>query len=124
MTLVAERRAAGLCVKCGGTPVPGRKNCELCLKKQRAYDARKREQARTGVSYTRRWPEVVPWRRTKDSADDGRCGRCDARLPGDIEHGCPLAPGPVSLDVTEYLRSGDEASDGLSSQDVWGGRSR
>lgn len=33
--LRAERRAAGLCTKCGGTPAPGKVMCEKCLRPMR-----------------------------------------------------------------------------------------
>ena len=42
----AERRAAGLCVKCGKTePAPGRSLCEPCLDKRRRRRARPHRQA-------------------------------------------------------------------------------
>ena len=37
-----ERKAAGLCVKCGGVPVEGRVLCADCAAKQRTYDKKGR----------------------------------------------------------------------------------
>jgi hypothetical protein len=46
---------------------------------------------------------------TKQSAQDGLCGRCKARMGVDVEHDCPLyTPEPVG-DSTNYMRSGYEA---------------
>ena len=39
----AERRALGLCIKCGECPKPKSTRCEKCLALERAYSARRRQ---------------------------------------------------------------------------------
>ena len=38
-TRYAERRAAGLCGHCGGTPIKGKSRCKKCKARQRRSDA-------------------------------------------------------------------------------------
>lgn len=43
-TLRRKRSRGGRCKRCGGETEPGKKSCELCLAKARAYNARVRDE--------------------------------------------------------------------------------
>ena len=74
----AERRAKGLCLKCGKRPpAPHRSQCEPCAEKRRPADLARHH------------------RRTAERADQGLCPKCGKRPPAPLAHTdgpCPAAP--------------------------------
>ncbi len=80
-----ERRAAGICVRCGTAPAAdGRKSCEPCLERRRAADrARYAAGKAAGLKYgganaeaKRRAGRAGSRRRQKARAEAGLCVRC------------------------------------------------
>lgn len=111
MTTAERRVAAGVCPRCGHRePAAGRKTCQTCLDQQHFRDSMRTYKSgpQVGTVPARRRSEgFIPYRKGRDSADDGRCGRCHALLPGDIEHSCPGAPEPLRESAVMYMRTGD-----------------
>lgn len=88
----AERRAAGLCLRCAGAPaVPERSMCEGCLDNRRAADrARYRAGKASGALYggadvemKRRIARIASAKRRQARLDAGLCTRCGHRPPVD-----------------------------------------
>ena len=81
--LVAARRAAGLCVRCGRAPA-GKDGgtCESCRQKRRIAERARAERRREAGSKRVRSPEgrKAEYRRARDRAEDrlarGLCGKC------------------------------------------------
>ncbi len=87
-----ERRAAGICVRCGTAPaVDGRKCCETCLERRRAADrARYAAGKAAGLKYgganagaKRRAGRARSRKRQKARAEAGLCVRCGNVPPED-----------------------------------------
>ena len=96
---VAERRAAGICVRCGKAPAaPERTACEPCLEKRRASDRANYAAAKAaGKLYggadpivQRRAGRARSKRRQKQRVEAGLCIRCGKRRPE--EEGTTCAP--------------------------------
>ena len=92
----AERRARGLCVKCGKRPPePGRSQCEPCLEKDRAAgrarDARLRAAGipRRDCEKAREYERERERRQTERRRAEGLCTSCG---------NAPAAPGRVSCE--------------------------
>ena len=86
----AERRAAGICVRCGKVPAaPERTACDECLEKRRAADrARYAAGKAAGLPYggsnieaKRRSARAKSKRRQKARREAGLCIRCGRRRP-------------------------------------------
>ena len=87
---VEERRAMGLCIKCGkDRPAPGRSLCESCLERSRAAErARYARSKAAGESYGGRKPESRRRmarernrRRRRERTEAGLCTTCGERKP-------------------------------------------
>ena len=87
---VEERRAMGLCIKCGkNRPAPGRSLCEACLERSRAAERARYERARLeGAAYGGRDPEsrrrMARERnrgRRRERTEAGLCTTCGERKP-------------------------------------------
>jgi len=96
---VEERRAAGLCTKCGQAPaVEGRASCEACLEKRRASDRAKYAAGKAaGLKYgganaeaKRKSARLNSQRRQKARREAGLCIRCGEQPP--VEGGTTCAP--------------------------------
>ncbi|MYA97541.1 MAG: hypothetical protein F4X91_14175 [Nitrospinae bacterium] len=87
---VEERRAMGLCIKCGkNRPAPGRSLCEACLERSRAAERARYERARLeGAAYggrdtesRRRMALERSRRRRRERTEAGLCTTCGERKP-------------------------------------------
>ncbi|MYA95755.1 MAG: hypothetical protein F4X91_05035, partial [Nitrospinae bacterium] len=87
---VEERRAMGLCIKCGkDRPAPGRSLCDSCLERSRAAERARYERARLeGAAYGGRDPESRrrmarerSRRRRRERTEAGLCTTCGERKP-------------------------------------------
>ncbi len=97
--LAAERRAAGICVRCGKAPAaPARTACEGCLEKRRASDRAKYRAGKAagklygGANATakRKSARAKSKRNQKARKEAGLCIRCGKRPP--VEGGTTCAP--------------------------------
>ena len=88
----AERREAGLCVRCGTAPAAdGRKSCEKCLEKRRASDranyaagkAAGKPYGGADIEVKRRSARARSKRRQKQRVEAGLCIRCGKRAPAE-----------------------------------------
>ena len=95
----AERRAAGICVRCGKAPAaPDRTACEPCLEKRRASDRAKYAAGKAAgkpyggasIEAKRRSGRAKSKRRQKQRVQAGLCIRCGKRRPE--EEGTTCAP--------------------------------
>ena len=95
----AERREAGLCIRCGTAPAAdGRRSCAPCLEKRRASDRTKYAAGKAAslkygganVEAKRRSGRARSGRRQKARADAGRCIRCGKHPP--VEGGTTCRP--------------------------------
>ena len=93
----AERRARGLCPKCGGDPpTPGRSLCRTCGEKGRADERARYDRARLeGAAYGGRCPEsrrrMARERRRKqriERKEAGLCVRCGELAPAESSVVC------------------------------------
>ena len=87
---VEERRAMGLCIKCGKyRPAPGRSLCEACLGRSRAAERARYERARLeGAAYGGRDPESRRRmarernkKRRRERREAGLCALCGRQAP-------------------------------------------
>ena len=87
---VEERRAMGLCIKCGkDRPAPWRSLCETCLERSRAAERARYERARLeGAAYGGRCPESRRLmarersrKRRRERTEAGLCTTCGERKP-------------------------------------------
>ena len=94
-----ERRAAGMCVRCGtARAAEGRKSCESCLEKRRALDRAKYAVGKAaGLKYggdnieaKRRAGRARSRKRQKARTEAGLCIRCGKQQP--VEGGTTCAP--------------------------------
>ena len=88
-----ERRAAGLCPKCGGELEPGYKTCLKCRIKSREWSRGKREKERLSSGVLSQ----------KEKREKGICLRC-GKPTGGIKAYCPECLGRMSERMTEWHR--------------------
>ena len=128
-----ERRAAGICVRCGTAPAAdGRKSCEPCLENRRASDRAKYAAGKAaGLPYgganadaKRRAGRAKSKRRQKERVEAGLCIRCGACPPADGGTTCrPCREKRQAAEKRQYAerkaarlctRCGGPAFDGLT----------
>ena len=130
---VEQRRAAGLCTRCGQAPaVEGRASCEPCLEQRRAHDRAKYAAGKAaGLIYgganaeaKRRSARTKSKRRQKARREAGLCIRCGKQPPVDGGTTCePCRDKRQAAERQQYLerradglctRCGGPVLDGLS----------
>ena len=116
----AERKAAGLCTRCGTEPAaPGRSSCEPCLEKRRAADrARYAAGKAAGLPYgganadaKRRAGRAKSKRRQKARLEAGLCIRCGQHPP--VEDGTTCAPCRKKRQAAEKRQYAERRAAGL-----------
>ncbi|MCY3827713.1 MAG: hypothetical protein OXF89_01110 [Rhodospirillaceae bacterium] len=116
----AERKAAGLCTRCGTEPAaPGRSSCEPCLEKRRAADrARYAAGKAAGLPYgganadaKRRAGRAKSKRRQKARLEAGLCIRCGQHPP--VEDGTTCAPCREKRQAAEKRQYAERRAAGL-----------
>ena len=93
---IAERRAAGICLKCGAAPpAPGRSKCAPCLVKRRAQDRARYAKAgaegrldRPNAESRRRAASARSRRRYEANKAAGLCTKCGQRRPREGRSRC------------------------------------
>ena len=108
----AERRASGLCTRCGkAPPEPGLKMCSDCGEKRRAADRARRARARAeGKQYGGRDPDLCrradragDRRRRRARRDAGLCSTCGRNPPEDGRSVCePCREARRAIDRRRY----------------------
>ena len=115
----AERREAGLCIRCGTAPAAdGRKSCEPCLEKRRASDranyaagkAAGKPYGGASIQAKRRSARTRSKRRQKQRVEAGRCIRCGKRAPA--EGGTTCTPCRRKRQVAERRQYADRRAAG------------
>ena len=95
----AERRARGVCTRCGRNPaVPDRSVCEACLTKRREADRKRYAAGKAAgklyggkpVAAKRKRARVASRRRRRVRRDANLCARCGRRAP--VEGGATCGP--------------------------------